>query len=157
MYSIEYIQIVSKPIKLSAPSKRIHAVFYASDSGNEPVKEAILELGRPTKTIVGEDVRFVELNWRVDRPHVDRLRSGNGEFEETLFEVRHTVQKIEYRTLFFISGSNMILVHFFKKTTQKTPKSDLDLAWDRMKKWVRAEKKQQAKTRKGKKNNAQKK
>ena len=31
----------------------------------------------------------------------------------------------------------MILVHFFKKTTQKTPKSDLDLGWDRMKKWMR--------------------
>jgi hypothetical protein len=68
-YTIEYSYIVKKPTKVSAPLKRIHAVFYASDSGNEPVKEALLELGRPTKTIVGEDVRFVELNWRVDRPY----------------------------------------------------------------------------------------
>ncbi len=30
----------------------------------------------------------------------------------------------------------MILVHFFKKTSKKTPKSDLDLGWDRMKKWM---------------------
>ncbi len=56
-------------IKPTAPQKRIHARFYASDSGNEPVKEALLELGRPTKTIVGEDIRFVEINWRVDRPY----------------------------------------------------------------------------------------
>ncbi|MBC7419272.1 MAG: type II toxin-antitoxin system RelE/ParE family toxin [Bdellovibrio sp.] len=41
---------------------------------------------------------------------------------------------------FFVYGSMMILVHIFKKKTQKTPKSDLDLAWDRMKKWVRTQK-----------------
>ena len=142
---------MKKPIKAPAPLKRIHAVFYASESGNEPVKEALLELGRPTKTIVGEDIRFVELNWRVDRPYVDRLRSGRGEFEETLYEVRHTVVDVEYRTLFFVSGSKMVLVHFFKKASKKTPKSDLDLGWDRMKKWVRAEKENAHKAKKGKK------
>lgn len=131
---------MSKPIKEQPYEKRIHAKFYATESGNEPVKESLLELGRPTKTIVGEDMRFVELNWRVDKPHVDKLRSGRGEFEETIYEVRHTVIKNEYRTLFFVYGSLMILVHFFKKKTQKTPKSDLDLAWERMKKWVRLQK-----------------
>lgn len=144
-------------MKASTPLKRIHAMFYASESGNEPVKEALLELGRPTKTIVGEDIRFVELNWRVDRPYVDRLRSGRGEFEETIYEVRHTVVDIEYRTLFFVSGSKMVLVHFFKKTSQKTPKSDLDLGWDRMKKWVRAEKELERKVKKGKKSDGKKK
>ncbi|OYZ20751.1 MAG: hypothetical protein B7Y39_10290 [Bdellovibrio sp. 28-41-41] len=73
-------------IRPTSPQKRIHARFYASDSGNEAVKEALLELGRPTKTVVGEDIRFVELNWRLDRPYVDRLRSGKGRFEETLFQ-----------------------------------------------------------------------
>ncbi len=80
--------------------KRIHAKFYASESGNEPVKELLLELGKPTKTIVGEDIRFVENNWRVDRPYVDKLRSGRGSSEESIYEVRHTVLRNEYRTLF---------------------------------------------------------
>jgi len=62
MYSIEYSLIVKKPISSKHPEKRIHAKFYASESGNEPVREALIELGRPVKTIVGEDVRFVELN-----------------------------------------------------------------------------------------------
>jgi hypothetical protein len=110
---------VKKPIKESAPTKRIHAMFYASDSGNEPVKEALLELGRPTKTVVGEDIRFVELNWRVDRPYVDRLRSGRGEFEEALFEVRHTVVDIEYRTLFFVSGSRMVRSTSLRRLARK--------------------------------------
>jgi hypothetical protein len=57
MYSIEYIIRVSKPINKQQQEKRIHAKFYASDSGNEPAKEQLLKLGRPTKTIVGEDIR----------------------------------------------------------------------------------------------------
>lgn len=138
------------PKENKQPQKRIHARFYASESGNEPVKEALLELGRPTKTVVGEDVRFVELNWRVDRPYVDRLRSGTGRYEESLYEVRHTVEDIEYRTLFFVFGAEMILVHFFKKTSKKTPKSDLDLGWDRMKKWMHAQRDLENRAKKGK-------
>ena len=42
--------------------KKIHAVFYKTDSGNEPVKDELLELGRPTKTMIGEDIKFVEYN-----------------------------------------------------------------------------------------------
>ena len=85
---------MTKPIKEQPYEKRIHAKFYVTESGNEPVKESLLELGR------------------------------------------HTVMRSEFRTLFFVYGSLMILVHFFQKKTQKTPKSDLDLAWDRMKKWT---------------------
>lgn len=152
-----YIYSVKKPIKDSTPVKRIHAVFYATESGNEPAKEALLELGRPTKTVVGEDIRFVELNWRVDRM---------SDFIKRLFELAsarsqsvnvRAVVDIEYRTLFFVSGSQMVLVHFFKKTSRKTPKSDLDLGWDRMKKWVHAEKTAARKTKKGQKSHAQKK
>ncbi len=141
---------MKKPIGKTALEKRIHAKFYASESGNEPVKEALLELGRPTKNVVGDDIRFVELNWRVDRPYVDRLRSGKGPFQESIFEVRHTVVDIEYRTLFFVYGSIMILVHFFKKTSRKTPKADLDLAWTRMKKWMHKQKEIEQVIRRGK-------
>jgi hypothetical protein len=121
------------------PQKRIHARFYATESGREPVKVLLLMLGRPAKIIVGEDIRFVEINWRLDRPYVDRLKSGRGEYEKTLYEVRHTITGIEYRTIFFVYGTDMILVHFFKKTTKKTPQSDLQLAWKRMKKWIQAQ------------------
>ncbi len=125
---------------MKQPEKRIHARFYATESGNEPVREFLLELGRPAKTIIGEEIRFVELNWRVDKPYVDRLRSKKGQFEESLYEVRHTVEKVEYRTLFFVYKSEMILVHLFKKKSRKTPSSELDLGWERMKKWMHKQK-----------------
>lgn len=121
-------------------SKKINAVFFKTPAGHESVKEILKDLGRPTKTIVGEDIRFVELNWRVDRPYVDRLRSGSGEYEKSVYEARHTVETLEYRTLFFVYDNLMVLVHFFHKTTRKTPKSELDLAWKRMKEWIHEQK-----------------
>lgn len=33
----------------------------------------------------------------------------------------------------------MILTHLFLKKTQKTPLSEVTLAWDRMKNWVKEE------------------
>lgn len=48
--------------RLSVAQNNTLAIKYATESGNEPVKESLLELGRPIKTIVGEDIRFVELN-----------------------------------------------------------------------------------------------
>ena len=37
---------MTKPIKQQPYEKRIHAKFYATESGNEPVKESLLELGQ---------------------------------------------------------------------------------------------------------------
>lgn len=132
-----------KPIN-TTPQKRIQAEFFSSKMNNEPVRDALTELGRPKKTKIGEDIRFVELNWRLDRPYVDKLRSGSGEFEKSIYEVRHTVEDIEYRTLFFVYEAKMVLVSFFQKTSQKTPQSEIELAWERMKQWIKAEKESQA-------------
>lgn len=123
-----------------SPAKRIAAEFFRTDSGNEPIRDELLRLGRPIKTQVGEDIRFVELNWRVDRPFVDRLRSGKGEFERAIYEVRHTVEGAEYRTLFFVFENRMVLVHFFQKKTRRTPAIEIALAWSRMKRWVSEQK-----------------
>jgi len=132
MYSLRY----TKGVKVI---KKIKAEFFRTAVGNEPVRDELLDLGRPVKTEVGTDIRFVENNWRLDRPYVDLLRRGSGRFEESIYEVRHTVEKSEYRTLFFVFGDRMILVHFFQKKTQKTPKKEIDVAWARMKEWVRGE------------------
>lgn len=138
--------------RMDAPQKKIHAEFFQSEQGVEPVRKTLKQLGKPVKTQAGEDIRFVELNWRVDRPYVDRLRSGKGEFEKTLYEVRHTVEGKEYRTLFFIYESRMVLVHFFQKKTQKTPLQEIETGWQRMKIWVRGQQRLEAmKKKKGRK------
>jgi len=129
--------------------KKVAAEFFRTAMGNEPVREQLKELGRPVKTQVGEDIKFVELNWRVDRPYVDLLRHGRGATEESIYEVRSTANDVEYRTLFFVYGKRMILTHFIVKKSRKTPLRDVELAWQRMKAWVGAERIFESVQRKG--------
>jgi phage-related protein len=42
---------------------------------------------------------------------------------------------IKSRTLFGIDDGKLVLLHGFIKTTQKTPKADLDLARNRWREW----------------------
>lgn len=128
---------------LSKNEKKIHAVFYKTEQGNEPVKDELIKLGRPTKTTIGEDIKFVEYSWKVDRPYVDQLKQGNGTSEKTIYEVRSKVAdgnvKKEFRTLFFVYKDLMVLVHLFIKKERKTPRNEIEVAWDRMKKWIKEE------------------
>ncbi len=123
-------------------TKKIIAEFYRTEAGNEPVRDELIKLGRPIKTEIGSDICYVELNWKVDPPYVHQLRKG-GTTEKTIYEVRSAVtdgnKAKQYRTLFFVFRKRMILTHLFLKKTQKTPMSDVTLAWDRMKNWVKEE------------------
>lgn len=123
--------------------KKIHAIFYKNECGKEPVKDELIKLGRPAKTVIGEDIKFVEFNWKVDRPYIDQLRKGNGSTEKTIYEVRSKVKvgniTKEYRTLFFVYKNLMVLAHLFVKKTRKVSKTEIDVAWDRMKMWIKSE------------------
>ena len=79
---------------------------------------------------------------------MDQLRRGRGEYEKSLHEIRHTIEGLEYRTLFFVYNDRMVLVHFFHKTTRKTPVKEIALGWERMKAWVREQKLAEARARK---------
>jgi phage-related protein len=121
--------------------KKIFAEFFRTEAGREPVRDALRELGRPASTDIGADIRFVEEHWKLDRPYVDRIRSGKKETERTIYEVRHTLEKREFRTLFFVYTNRMVLVHFIEKKRRKTPQDATELAWKRMKQWMIIERK----------------
>ncbi len=50
-----------------------------------------------------------------------------------IWEVRIKLENRIARVLFVLEGQTMLLLHGFIKTQQATPKSDLDLARDRLK------------------------
>lgn len=104
----------------------LQCIFYRTTRGNEPVRDWLKSLPEPVRKEIGADIGQVQWGWPVGKPLVDGL--GNG-----LFEVRTSLDGNIYRVLFCLDGSTMILLHGFQKKTQKTPKSDLDLAWRRMK------------------------
>lgn len=107
------------------PPLVLACVFFKSSSGAEPVrawlKDDVPEAARKT---IGADIKTVQATWPIGKPLVGSLGDG-------LWEVRSTFNKVEYRTIFVIDGSTTVLLHGFEKHTQKTSKSDLDLARQR--------------------------
>lgn len=100
--------------------------FYRLDSGREPVREWLKKLPVDVRQEVGSDIALVQWRWPVGKPLVDGMSGG-------LWEVRTSFDGNIYRVLFCCSGSTMVLLHGFKKKTQKTPKADLEIGRRRMK------------------------
>ena len=105
--------------------RKLDAVFFSTDTGNEPVREWLLSLAKGERKIIGGDVLKVQYCWPVGKPLVGNL--GNG-----LWEVRSRLGDRIARVIFCVEGPTMVLLHGFIKKTQKTPKHDLDLAMKRM-------------------------
>jgi phage-related protein len=91
------------------------------------LKDTVPAVARKT---IGGDIKTVQAMWPLDKPLVDHLGPG-------LWEVRSTHDKVEYRVIFTIGGSSMVLLHGFTKTSTKTRKSDIDLALKRKASWER--------------------
>jgi len=107
--------------------KKLPAAFYQTPSGKEPVREWLQGLDPKDSKIVGDDIATAEFGWPVGMP-VCKSLGGN------LYEIRSNVSdKRISRVIFGITAIKMVLLHSFIKKTQKTPKSDLDLAKKRYK------------------------
>ena len=107
--------------------KKTPAAFYATPSGNEPVREWLKGLEDEDRRTVGQDIATAEFGWPVGMPLCRSL--GNG-----LFEIRSNISKNRItRVIFSVFDGHMVLLHGFVKKTQKTPKQDLALATKRLK------------------------
>src|SRR5262249_39705617 len=98
--------------------------FYKTDAGGEPVRAWLKSVGKSVSTVIGADIQRVQWRWPVSKPLVDGLGGG-------LYEVRSTVDDVEYRVLFCISDGCMVLLHGFVKKSQKEPK-EIKLGRERM-------------------------
>lgn len=99
--------------------------FYRSDVGGEPVRLWLRQLPAEVRKEVGSDIQVVQWRWPIGPPVVDGLGAG-------LFEVRAAFEGVQYRVLFCITDSTMVLLHGFVKKTRKTPKAAIALARRRM-------------------------
>jgi phage-related protein len=104
---------------------RLRVVFFTTEAGREPVREWIKSLPREEQRTIGKRVLAVQYGWPVGMPRVRKL-------EEDLWEVRVPLDNRIARVLCTVQGTLMMLLHGFIKTSQKTPKEDLDLARQRL-------------------------
>lgn len=62
------------------PSKRLSAIFYRTEAGNEPVREWLKSLPRDDKKRIGADILTVELGWPIGMPVCVRRVAGSMRF-----------------------------------------------------------------------------
>jgi len=108
----------------------LRVVFFQTESGREPVREWLLELGKDDRKAVGEDIKLVQLRWPLGLPLVRKL-------ERDLWEVRSQLAGGRIaRTCFTVKAGEMSLLHGFIKKTQKISLRDLELARQRKNLWI---------------------
>ena len=105
-------------------ARKLDAVFFKTDQGNEPVREWLLSLAKNERKIIGDDVLKVQYCWPIGKPLVGNL--GNG-----LWEVRSRIGDRIARVIFCVERQAMVLLHGFIKKTRKTPKHELNVAINR--------------------------
>ncbi len=115
------------------PNKTLHAFFFKTATGSEPVRGVIKNLPTEEKKRIGEAIKAVEFGWPIGLPVCRNMGSG-------LWEVRADLPNRIFRVLFGIDGDLMVLLHGFVKKTRKTPQKDLDVAKGRWKEYRRRKK-----------------
>ena len=99
------------------------AVYYRSSSGKMPVKEFIESLDEKTQDKYFYKIDLLEeFGSQLGFPHTDSIG-------DDIIELRFKGREGQIRVLFvFITGKKVVLLSGFVKKTQKTPKSEINLA-----------------------------
>jgi len=109
--------------------KRLPAVFFQTEAGNEPARDWLKGLPDEDRKIIGDDIRDCEFAWPIGMPLCRSLKGYAG-----LWEIRSNLPSNRIaRMLFCVHESNMVLLHGFIKKTQKTPEKEIAAAVARQK------------------------
>lgn len=102
--------------------------FYTLASGRSPVEEFIQSLPK------NDQARFADVYNGIKEHGLNCPRAQFRQLRGKLWEVKFTSPSGGYRIGYvMMDRETMVWLHAFKKTTQKTPSQELDLAEKRMK------------------------
>lgn len=111
---------------LSMPVERpIPIRFFRLDSGREPVRDWLKNLGQSDRKTVGEDIKTLQYGWPVGMPLARKMA-------ENLWELRSRLTVGICRTFFTVYGGEIVLLHGIVKKSQKTPANELAVAKRRL-------------------------
>ena len=113
--------------KVADKLPRLTGRFFCESTGSEPVRDWLKRLPIEEKRDIGSDIKTVQFGWPIGMPVVDHI-------DGDVWEVRTRLATRIARVLFVLEGSVMVLLHGFIKKERKTPKADLDIAKQRLKK-----------------------
>lgn len=106
-------------------------IFYKKDNGKEPVMENIFELEK------NEKVKILKV---LDDIREKGFKATGCEFRQIdgeLWEIKIRLSKGGYRIFYVIANIDiMILLHSYRKQSQKAPQKELNIAFKRMKDFI---------------------
>jgi phage-related protein len=108
------------------PLQPLIVSFFKTVSGTEPVLDWLRSFSATDRQTIGADIRTVQVGWPLGMPLVRKM-------EADLWEIRISLASGIARIFFTVSGNTMLLLHGFIKKSQATPKSELELAKNRLK------------------------
>jgi phage-related protein len=110
-----------------APPQEWSIVFYTRADGSSPVREFLESLDSKTHS------RFV---WSIEQLRTRNVQAREPlvrHLEGKLWELREESQTNIFRLLYvFIAGRRIVVLHGFQKKTQKTPRREIELVFDRL-------------------------
>ena len=105
----------------------MRVAFYTSQSGRSPVEDFIDSLSK------SDQARFRDVFDGIQSSGLDCPRVQFRQLRGKLWEIKFTSPSGGYRIAYVVVLKDvMVWLHVFKKTTQKTPLRDLDIAEKRM-------------------------
>ena len=108
-------------------TRPIPVVFFALDSGREPVRDWLKDLDKESKRAIGDDIKTLQFGWPVGMPLARKM-------DDNLWELRSKLDKSIARAFFTVYRNKLVLLHGFIKKSQKTPAKELSLAKRRLNK-----------------------
>lgn len=104
-------------------AEEFEIIFYEKKNGEKPVKIFLDSLDIKMRTKMLLSIRIIKENGYMTRlPYSEELEDG-------IFELRAKLGSDISRVLyFFVAGRKIVLTNGFVKTTQKTPKAEIELA-----------------------------
>jgi Phage-related protein len=108
-------------------------IFYIDKSGNEPIKDFLLELSRKAQSSKNDRIQFNKISAYIRALQTYGTRIGKTtvkHIDGDLWELR----PLENRIFFFYWRDNtFVLLHHFIKKSQKTPTKEIEQAQTNLK------------------------
>ncbi|MBS0233786.1 MAG: type II toxin-antitoxin system RelE/ParE family toxin [Proteobacteria bacterium] len=108
-------------VKAPQGVQKIPLSFFATESGNEPVREWLKSLDEPDRKAIGLDLMVAQYGWPIGMPLCRPMGRG-------LFEIRTSLDDRIARVFVCHHDGELIALHGFIKKTARTPTADLKLA-----------------------------
>jgi len=105
---------------------RLQVYFFKTANNRQPVRDWLKGLPVEDRKTIGNDLKTAQFGWPIGMPLIRKL-------DTNLWEVRSRLHNRIARVIFTVEGDKMVLLHGFIKKSQKTPRSDLELAKQRLK------------------------